>query len=79
MIKTLNLIKMEIEIEKRGEMLEKAKLQAEYCKENKLNLMAPKDGICFRCSNQIYEIYTTEEATESQINGCPFCMQNFDD
>lgn len=64
------------------------KSQDEYCKDNSVMLFAPYDGECFYCGRQIYEArdlgdeirgYTTKEASETLITGCPFCHRSYVD
>lgn len=68
-------------------------LQKSLCEERSLPLFAPRDGICYRCYEQIYaekkhigwkgREYTTgistEKASKELVTGCPHCNYSFCD
>lgn len=47
------------------------KKQIIYCKENKLPMFAPEDGICFSCNRRI------NDKGDDLITGCESCNYSF--
>jgi len=40
---------------------------------------APKSGVCFCCSKQIYKRISVEKASTELITGCPWCSRSYCD
>lgn len=61
--------------------------QADYTDRNHCPMFAPKGGICYRCSRNIYGTfktyrgvaygYSVEYAENHLITRCPFCSASF--
>lgn len=68
---------------------EAAKAQEAYCDRNEVPMFAPANGICTRCSRNIYDPITyrgqetktygisVEVASRSLITNCPHCNYSF--
>jgi len=66
-----------------------AAAQKYFCKAKGLPLFAPSDGVCWRCSNNIYKEverpdghktgYSVEIAGSTLITGCPHCCRSYCD
>jgi len=54
--------------------------QTKYCKGKNYPHFAPSQ-FCYACRRDIYSEggYSVEEAGESLITGCPFCMRSYCD
>lgn len=58
------------------------KAQKEYCNKHNYPLFIPIDGICWRCSSNIFygeRGYTMEDAKSHLITGCRKCGCSFCD
>lgn len=63
--------------------------QREYTSRSNCPMFAPKGGICYRCSQNIYGVfktykgavygYSVEYAESHLITRCPFCSASFTD
>ena len=66
--------------------------QSEFCNKYSLPLLAPEEGICFKCNRNIYMPYiqghgkwvvstgiTVDKAGEQHITYCPHCNKSFSD
>lgn len=58
---------------------DKINAQKEYCDKNNLPYLAPKNGLCYNCLQQIYMEIKFERAKNSLITGCPHCHRSFCD
>ena len=60
--------------------LECVQAQEEFCKENRLPMFIPHDGICFRCGQSIFvKGRTKEQAASDLLTGCPHCHISYCD
>ena len=59
----------------------RAKAQMQYCVEHDYPLFAPRNGICWRCKQNIYSDkgYTYDVARKALITYCPHCHASFTD
>lgn len=57
----------------------KIEAQKKMCKEEKVPLFAPPDGLCFNCGKQIYNLISMEEASSELITHCPYCGRAYND
>lgn len=55
--------------------------QRNYCEQHNAPHFAPFDGVCYVCSQHIYQPggYTLQYATDRLITGCPFCGYSYCD
>lgn len=60
--------------------------QKKYCADNRLPLFAPHDGICNRCTNNIYRRkvsgtdqtgISVEKASTAHVLDCPHCRLSY--
>ena len=49
--------------------------QGQLCSDRKLPQFAPRDGVCWSCYRQIYDVL---DGT-SYVTGCPFCYRSYCD
>jgi hypothetical protein len=61
------------------EVLEKINLQADYVAKKGTESVAPRDGVCWSCKKQIYNLISKEKASSELVTGCPYCKRDFCD
>ena len=56
-----------------------AAAQTNFCDLNKLPIFAPRDGCCWHCGRNIYDVgcITVKQAGERLITSCPHCNYSF--
>ena len=59
----------------RGSIENARKAQDELCRAGQLPHFAPRNGVCWSCYRQIYEVL---DGT-SYVTGCPFCHRSYCD
>ena len=68
---------MDEELEKLKTIQEKIAAQKKFQDEHKYPDFAPRNGICFRCRRQIYEVISFQKASTKLITGCPYCCYSY--
>lgn len=56
-----------------------ASAQASFCERERLPHFAPKDGVCWRCHGNLFDLMTVEQAGSSLITGCRICNRTYVD
>jgi len=63
--------------DKEATVQEKIEAQREYRKRTGSPCFAPDNGICWRCSRQIFNAISLESASNHLVTGCPYCHRSY--